>query len=321
MPFAADEFLDVFAAYNGALWPFAAILWIVTVLVCAASISSSSKWTRLPTSMLAAHWIWAGAMYHALFFTRINPAAWLFAALFVAEGVMFIAVGSQEPSSDRRSGPIRRLVSSVLIAYSLIYPLVAWADGFRYPRMPTFGVPCPTVVLTIGLLVASSTRSVLLSIIPLAWALLGATAVWLFGMRADVALPVAGIVLVADLILGRSHVMRKPSFASMCIVLVAMLLFVPASSALAQAAQHDHEQQARKGGMMMGEMKMDAKMLDEMAAKKKANTARITSLMAQVKSSTGEAKIAAMADVIAVLVEERAAMGEHCAAMMAMLKK
>ena len=43
----------------------------------------------------------------------------------------------------------------------------------------------------------------------------------------------------------------------------------------------------------MGDMKMDARMMDEMAAKKKANTERITSLMAQVKSSTGDAKVAA----------------------------
>jgi len=115
--------------------------------------------------------------------------------------------------------------------------------------------------------------------------------------------------------------MRKPSFTSMCVVLAAMLVFVSPLSAIAQAAQHDHEQQAQKGGMKMSEMKMDARMMDEMAAKKKANTVRITSLMAQVKSSTGEAKVAAMADVIAVLLEERAAMGEHCASMMSMMKK
>jgi hypothetical protein len=108
---------------------------------------------------------------------------------------------------------------------------------------------------------------------------------------------------------------------SVFIVLVAMLVFVPASPALAQAAQHDHEQQAQKGGMKMDGMKMDPKMMEDMAAKKKANTERIAALMAQVHSSTGDRKVAAMADVIGVLVEERAAMQEHCAAMMAMMKK
>jgi hypothetical protein len=115
--------------------------------------------------------------------------------------------------------------------------------------------------------------------------------------------------------------MKKLSFGSVFLVLVAMLVFVPASPALAQAAQHDHEQQAQKGGMKMDGMKMDPKMMEEMAAKKKANTERITGLMAQVRSTSGDAKVAAMADVIGVLLEERTSMMEHCAAMMKMMNK
>jgi len=119
--------------------------------------------------------------------------------------------------------------------------------------------------------------------------------------------------------------MRKLSFAGVLAVLVAMLFFVPASAALAQVSQHEHDQRVQKGGtkmdqMKMGDMKMDATMMEEMAARKKANTVRITALMATVRSATGEAKVAAMADVMAVLLEERAAMQDHCAAMMAAMK-
>ena len=102
---------------------------------------------------------------------------------------------------------------------------------------------------------------------------------------------------------------------------MAMLVTMPASSVLAQAAQHDHEQQAQKGGMKMDGMKMDLKMMEEMAARRKANSERITALMAQVKSASGDAKVAAMADLIGVILEERTAMQEHCAAMMKMMNK
>jgi hypothetical protein len=64
--------------------------------------------------------------------------------------------------------------------------------------------------------------------------------------------------------------------------------------------------------------------MEQMAAKKQANTERINALMAQVKNGTGDARVTAMADVLAVLLEERTAMHEHCAAMMAnmnMMKK
>jgi hypothetical protein len=119
--------------------------------------------------------------------------------------------------------------------------------------------------------------------------------------------------------------MRKLSVSSLCVVLTAFVLVPAASSALAQTTQHDHEQQVQKDpkmdGMKMGEMKMNPKMMEEMAAKKKANTERITALMAKVKSASGNAKMAAMADLMGVLVEERAAMQEHCATMMVAMKK
>src|SRR5688572_8579022 len=292
--------------------------------MCAAVVFGAPIPAPLSRLLLAGHWLWAGLVYHAWFFTAINPAAWLFAALFVAQGVLFIVF--RLPDRQAAEGATRRVVSSLLIIYSLIYPVVVWADGFAYPRMPTFGVPCPTVILTIGVLLATSTPSVLLSVIPIGWSLIAGTAAWLFGVHADFVLPAAAGALVTDLILRRSHVMKKLSFASVFIVLVAMLVFLPVSPALAQAAQHDHEQQAQKGAMKMdpmkmGEMKMDHKMMEPMAAKKKANTERITVLMAQVKSTSGDAKVAAMADVIGVLLEERTAMQEHCAAMMKMMNK
>ena len=115
--------------------------------------------------------------------------------------------------------------------------------------------------------------------------------------------------------------MKKLSLAGVSTVLVAALVLTPTSSAFAQAAQHDHEQQAQQGGMKMGGMKMGEMKMDEMAAKKKANTDRITALMTQVKHSTGDAKVSAMAEIIGVLLEERTAMQEHCASMMSMMNK
>jgi hypothetical protein len=326
MPFTSDAFVDTLAAYNQALWPLAAALWLVTAAVFLAFVSGRSVTTFVPRILIGGHWLWAGVMYHAFFFTAINPAAWVFAALFVVQGVLLLGVRSVDGLMCPPRGSLRHIVASVLIAYSLLYPLIVWLDGFAYPRMPSFGVPCPTTLLTIGFLIAVSARSFVLSAIPITWSIVGGSGVWLFGVRADIALPAAAALLVIDLIFGRSHVMKKLSFATLFSVLVAMLVMVPASSALAQAAQHDHAPQAQKGAkkmdqMKMGDMKMDAAMMEQMAAKQKANTERLTALMAQVTRTTGDAKVAAMADVIAILVEDSAAMQEHCAAMMKMMGK
>ena len=102
-------------------------------------------------------------------------------------------------------------------------------------------------------------------------------------------------------------------------IAASLAAFMPASAVLAAPGQHEHGQQtepAQGSGMKMGGMQMG-----DMAAKKKANAERIATLMATVKSASGEAKVTAMADVIAILLEERTAMQEHCATACAMMKK
>jgi hypothetical protein len=50
-------------------------------------------------------------------------------------------------------GGIRGWTGGLLIIFSLIiYPLLGLLFGHRYPTMPTFGLPCPTTIFTIGVL-------------------------------------------------------------------------------------------------------------------------------------------------------------------------
>ena len=63
--------------------------------------------------------------------------------------------------------------------------------------MPTFGLPCPTTIFTIGLLcfaVQPLPRSPLIG--PLLWCLVGAQAAFFLGVQPDLGLIVAGAVSV-----------------------------------------------------------------------------------------------------------------------------
>ena len=62
-------------------------------------------------------------------------------------------------------------------------------------RIPAFGVPCPTTIFTAGVLMLATPRSWRLSIIPVMWSVIGGSAANLLGVRADYALPIAGIAL------------------------------------------------------------------------------------------------------------------------------
>jgi hypothetical protein len=109
---------------------------------------------------------------------------------------------------------------------------------------------------------------------------------------------------------------------------LALIAFVGAglAPAIARAqgepSTHDHAAVAQpmmKMKAMKGQMPMSS--MDELAARKKANTERIAALMARLNEAQGENRVAVMAEVLGILVEERAAMQQHCAEMHAMMKK
>jgi hypothetical protein len=82
-----------------------------------------------------------------------------------------------------------------LVAYSLVYPAINAAQHLSVSRIPTFGVPCPTTIFTAGMLMLASPASWRLSIVPVIWSLIGGSAAFLLGVRADYGLPIAGIAL------------------------------------------------------------------------------------------------------------------------------
>jgi len=93
LPFAREEFLDLFAAYNAAVWPAVILLWVTSVLACVWLLSSRRRHDRWISGLLTVHWAWAAAVYHLAFFTRINPVARLFAAMFLVQAALFFWLG------------------------------------------------------------------------------------------------------------------------------------------------------------------------------------------------------------------------------------
>ena len=202
LPFTPDAFFDVFAAYNQRLWPFALALWLLTAYALVVLTRARPVRPWFIPGLLAIHWAWAGLAYHAAFFSRINPAAWVFSGLFLLEAGLLLWHGVIHPRLQVLRGPFfRHFLSWGLIAYALLYPAIARAEGHAFPRLPTFGVPCPTTILTIGFLLGAD-RSLprLVAVIPLMWAFIGGSAAFLLGVRADLMLLAAGITLAVDMI-------------------------------------------------------------------------------------------------------------------------
>ena len=201
LPFTREQFFDLFVAYNDALWPALALLWIASAGLCALLLSGRPGMSRWISGLLAWHWGWSAVAYHAVFFTRINPAAWVFAALFVLQAFLFLWLGVVRGRLTFARWPgAWAPLAWALVAYSLAYPVINAFDHQSIWRSPAFGVPCPTTILTVGLLLLASPRSWPLSAVPLVWSAIGGSAAPLLGVRADYALPLAGLALMVCLI-------------------------------------------------------------------------------------------------------------------------
>ena len=196
MPLTTEEFFAVFRAYNLAVWPAQPIL-------LALALTAVFLATRRPPGngegvylILAALWLWGGLVYHVGFFREVNPAAWGFGALFVAEGGLFAWKAFRGPGSFRARRDLRGFAGGALILYALlVYPLLGWWAGHGYPDGPSFGAPCPTTIFTFGILLWSEARVPrLLLAVPVAWTVLGSWAAIAFGVPEDFGLPVAALV-------------------------------------------------------------------------------------------------------------------------------
>jgi hypothetical protein len=195
LPFSGEQFFEVFHAYNTAVWPMQWLLDGIGLLAVALLWQRRRRPLQFVSLALGLLWLWCGIVYHFLFFTQVNPAAWLFGALFVAEGTLFLWNAIMPvPVQVSKAASAQRWLGWTLIAYAIfIYPALGLVLGHRYPEVPTFGLPCPTTIFTIGvLMVAASAFRRSVFIVPILWCVVGSVVAFELGVWQDIGLIVAG---------------------------------------------------------------------------------------------------------------------------------
>jgi hypothetical protein len=211
-PFTTDQFFDLFVRYHQWFWPMPIVLVAIGAGLVAIALFAP-RHSRIVTAGLAGLWLWMAVGYHLAFFSTLSPMAFLFAAVFLVEAALLARHGLH----TRRlhlAIPVdgaSRVVGGALAVYALIgYPLVAYLLGQRYPAVPTFGLPCPTTILTFALLVwclRPVPRSLL--VVPIGWTLVATSAALSFGVGEDYGLPLAAALALAVLL--RPHTHRRPA--------------------------------------------------------------------------------------------------------------
>lgn len=197
LPFTKEAFLNVFAEYNTSVFPLQ-IVFILLAFVLIYLAYRNYKYSNPVISLsLAFYWIWIGVIYHILFFSAINKAAYFFGVLFILQGLLFIYAGvirKELNYSTERS--MEAYFGWAFIAYALIiYPILGMLSGHSYPKAPTFGLPCPTTIFTFGMFLFVKNRfPYYLLIIPVLWSILGFSAAVQLSVTEDFGLSFAGVI-------------------------------------------------------------------------------------------------------------------------------
>ena len=206
-PFTNEQFFSVFENYNIAVFPVQIIFLILGILALYLVLAPGHHGDRFTGGLLGFLWIWMGGIYHMAFFSTINPAAFVFGSFFLIQGFLFIMVSfnSHRHLFDYSGGFWPNLALFFILFGLLVYPAISFLSHDSLIHIISFGLPCPTTIVTFGfMMLGARAMPRYLLIIPVLWSLIGTSAALNFGVYQD-------FILTASALLAVFYIYRKRS--------------------------------------------------------------------------------------------------------------
>jgi len=172
--FSSRSYYRLIESYNAAIWPAHVLALVAGVIVIGAIARPRQNLQRSAALVLAAAWGWVAWAYQLERYAEINTAAPYFAAAFAVQALLLYWLAYRPGNA----APAPQRVALGLTGLAIFaYPLLALArDGDTWRQAEVFGiVPDPTVIATVGMLLAWRAPAILW-LIPVLWCLVsGAT--------------------------------------------------------------------------------------------------------------------------------------------------
>jgi len=172
--FSSRSYYRLIESYNAAIWPAHVLALVAGIIVIGAIAQPRQHLRRSAALVVAAAWGWVAWAYHLERYAEINTAAPYFAAAFAVQALLLCWLAF-EPGN---AAPAPQRVALGMTGLAIFaYPLLALTrDGGTWRQAEVFGiVPDPTVVATLGLLLAWRAPAIFW-LIPMLWCLVsGAT--------------------------------------------------------------------------------------------------------------------------------------------------
>jgi hypothetical protein len=196
--FSPRTYYRLFELYNQAVWP-------AHILTLALGLAIVVLWqhSRAISIILAACWLWVAWAYLLTRYDTINWAARYFALGFVVQALLLVRGGVVRqglvlrPRTDALGATGLAILVFALIAQPLLGPLL----GRNWLAAEVFGLaPDPTVVGTLGVLLAARQPLWGLLVIPCIWCAISGAMLWT--MQSPDAPLIPGVAVLVLLLTG-----------------------------------------------------------------------------------------------------------------------
>jgi hypothetical protein len=196
MELTAEQLLGIFSDYNAQIWPMQIAAYLIGIAGLWLVIRKSRFYARLIPAILAFFWLWVSLMFWLPSALQGFPPAYLFAAIFLAQGALFLLQTFRPKLIFGYQPNLVSWAGIFFVFYAMVgYPLFGLVIGHAYPHSPPFGLtPCPLIVYTIGLLLLTTQKvPKSLLIIPFLYALSGF--LWVaIGITEDIGMILSGLL-------------------------------------------------------------------------------------------------------------------------------
>ena len=220
--FSPRTYYRLFELYNAAIWPGQVAAIAVGIAILVLLVAPGRSRGRVIAVLLAAAWLWVAWGYLWTRYATINWAATWFAAAFAVEALLLILVGavggglSLTATADR----VRRAGVAIFLFALAIQPLIGPLLGRSWRQVELFGlVPDPTVIATLGILMAAARTRWELMVIPLIWCAISGATLWTMEAPDTWVMPAAAVVALFlaeyKIFLRRRRAVLKPGASPM----------------------------------------------------------------------------------------------------------
>jgi Family of unknown function (DUF6064) len=195
--FSPRTYYRLFELYNLSIWPTQLAALAAGLAILWAWRRGGGEHGRLISALLAVSWLWIAWAYLLGHYDTINWTARHFAMGFALQTLLMIWAGFARNGVRLRwaSDTVSRIGLAIFLFALLLQPLIGPLIGRPWTQMEIFGVaPDPTVVATLGVLLAADRPHWVLLIIPLLWCAISGATLWTMQSPDALVMPAAALL-------------------------------------------------------------------------------------------------------------------------------